>query len=217
MATRNAISRKSYRYQDGTTSRSAKAGWTALVFELFDGRDAEGKGIVAGTIEFPKAELGSEVLECAMGHGLSQKLGDELAGIEAKRTKAAENGEAFETAAEFASYLLTNMWDNLKSGVWVEEGEGGGAAGNVTLLFEAILAAFEKAGKPISEDKHPTLRKHLEDKTYRDDARSNPHVKAELSRIVAERAAERAKAAKAAAKTAAADLSGFGLEDEAAA
>ena len=195
MAERNSVLRKYYVFADGTTRRSAKEGFTAIRFEVLNGKDGEGKAIVAETIDFDPSATSEAVRQCAMGHGFSQKIGDEVAGAPAKAEKA---GETFGPA--FVASLINDAMDNLRNGVWVEEGEGSSGAGNVTILFEAVKAAFEAAKKPIAEERLPELMKKLADKGERDKFKANPQVAAHLARITAERAAERAKKARDAAK-----------------
>jgi hypothetical protein len=193
--TRNAISRKSYVYADGTTSRSAKTGWTGLRFEVFNGRDADEKPVVINTIDMPRDSFNADILSCAAGHGLMQKIGDELAGYDKKAEKA---GAAADHA--FVTGLISDAFDNLKSGVWVEEGEGSGGGGNVTVLLEAVVAAYAESGVTLTPEQTAGLMKKLADKAERDGLKANPIVAKHVAIITANRAAERAKAATKAAK-----------------
>lgn len=193
--TRNAISRKSYVYDDGTTSRSAKPGWAALRFEVFNGRDGEDKPIVVDTIDLGRADFGADILACAAGHGLMQKIGDELAGFDKKAEKAGAPADH-----TFVSSLINDAADNLKSGVWVEEGEGSGGGGNVTILLEALVAAFAESNVVVSDEQKAGLMKKLADKAERDRIKAEPTVAKHIAMITAARAAERAKAAQKAAK-----------------
>ena len=149
---RNSVLRKCYVAPDGTTRRSAKAGFNILRFEVLNGKDGENKPIVAQTIDFDPSSISEDVRHCAMYHGFSQKIGDEVAGAPAKAEKA---GETF--GPDFVASLINDAIANLTAGVWVEEGEGSSGAGNVTILFEAVKAAFEAAKQPIPEEKHAAL------------------------------------------------------------
>lgn len=194
MATRDAVLRKSYGYEDGSTSRSAKPSWTTLTFEIIDGKDKDDKAIVVNAVTLNRADMSDDVLACAMGHGFSQKIGDEVAGWPKKAEKAGEPA-----TRDFVASLITDMIDNLKSGVWVEEGEGGGS-GNVTILHEGIVAAFAKTGTELTDEQKQGFMKALQDKAERDRIKAMPEVAAEVARILAERAANRAKEAAKAAK-----------------
>ena len=196
MARMNVL-RKSYVMPDGSTRRSAHADATALRLEVLNGKDADGNLIVAQTINFDPASVNESIRKCAMLHGFSQKIGDEVAGAQGKAEKAEQT-----FGPDFVAGLLTDVIENLTGGVWVEEGEGSSGGSNVTILFEGILAAFEDNGTPIREDKHDWLRAKLANKEERDKFRANPAVAAKVAKITADRAVERAKAAAAKAKEA---------------
>lgn len=206
MAERTSILRKVYVYSDGSEGRSAKAGWTGLRFELLaPTKDAEGKPVVLDSITVEPGMFPKETLECAIGHGFAQKIGDDLAGIATKAGKEEPpvGEDPVRGFVDYAKDRIESMIENLKAGVWVEEGEGSTGAANVTILFEAIKAAKEKAGAAFDE---AATRKNLQDADYRKKASAVPAVKAEVERIKLERQTARAKEASKAAKESAGDL-----------
>ena len=203
---RNSVSRASFKRPDGSYHRSPSPDWTELRIEVFTGeRDKEGKPVVRENLDFPRSEVPEDVFNCAAGHGLKQKIGDEFsraAGI------AKDTGESI---PDIVVQRAMDMWDNLKSGVWVSESEGG--AGNLTVLLEAITRAL--AGTPdavvVEGDEEATaankarlLKKLSDDEKWRADARKHTTVAFHVKTIEAERAAKRLAAAKEAMEKAAA-------------
>lgn len=210
MATsKTTLARKVYTYSDGETGRSAKPGWTKLTFELLaPEKDSDGNAIVLESVDVTPDMFPEDIQWCAIGHGLSQKLGDNLAGIAGKAAKD-EDAPDFDEERGYVDYaviLLSDAIDNLKNGVWVSESEGSSGPGSVTMLYEAIVAAFTEAGSELSEEQLANIRTKLKDEDYRKAAKANPSVDAKYKELAAKRAAERAKAAKAKAKDAGADL-----------
>lgn len=208
---KTALVRKVYTYADDTTGRSAKPGWKVLTFELLSPhRDAEENLVVLDRVEVSRDMFPAEILECAIGHGLSQKIGDDLSGI---ATKAAKEEPPFVADPErgFVEYAydrIAAMVDNLKGGVWVEEGEGSTGASNVTILFEAIVHVLKASGKELTESDLAAVREKLKNKDYREGAKARPDVAAQVAAIQLERAKARHDAAKAKAKAEApADMS----------
>jgi len=197
--------RKWYEHQDGNRSRSAKPGWTALVFEcVAPTKTEDGKFITVEEIRFPREEFPADILDCAAGHGLMQKYGDDLAGLADKADK--DNAE-FDAKRGYADYIrdrLSDMHADAKNGIWVEEGEGSSGGGNVTMLMEAILRTFAAAGVEVTAAQADALRGKLKETEYREKMRKRTDVARHLADIVAERAEERrmlaAKAAKAASE-----------------
>lgn len=188
--------RKVYVYEDGAEGRSAKPGWKKLRFEMLaPNKDDDGNFVVVDTREITPDMFDGEIVHCAAGHGLSQKIGDDLAGID---KKAANDGASFDPETGYAAYIgqrIDDMVDNLKNGVWVAEGEGSTGGGNVTILFEAIMRAFEEAGVDVSEEQKAGIREKLKDEQFRKNARARADVAMHVAEITAERAAARAKAA----------------------
>lgn len=225
-----SVSRKVYVLADGTTSNRAKPNWSSLRFELFGAnKDAEGKNVVVDTVDIPQDVFSAEIMACAAGHGLMQKIGDNMAGIEGQAKKDMEAGvseavfDPQKGYAAYARYLIEGMVDNLKAGAWVEEGEASGGAGNVTILLEATVAAYADQGKILTDAHKKELVAKFEDKAARDATRKIPAIAAHIARIVAERAAERAKKAQEAlakaqgegdGAAAVAGLDGLGIEFE---
>lgn len=201
---RVALVRKSYEYADGETGRSAKPGWQNLIFEfLAPEKDENANPVVLETREISRDEIPDEIADCALGHGLSQKLGDNLAGIAGKAAKEEPPVKADDERGfvDYALELFDDMWSDLEKGVWVAEGEGGKRGASVTILLEAIVAAFADAGKELDEDAVANIAAGLKDEKTRNAAKESPDVAKHMARIAAERAAARAeKAAKNAEK-----------------
>lgn len=201
--------RKVYEYDDGSEGRSAKPNWTKLRFEaLAPEKDGDDNFVVldSRTIE-REAALKWDIAPCAMGHGLSQKVGDDLAGLP---KKAKEDGASFDPEKGYSEYAMERvdaMLDNFANGIWVTESEGGSGAGSVTILFTAICQAYEQGGAALDEDAQAELRGKLKDEEFRKAAAEVAEVKAAMEEIKAARAAERAKKA----REAAADGGGEGL------
>lgn len=204
MATRTQLVRKVYVHEDGEEGRSAKPESKSLRFEfLAPQKDENDNPVVLDTRTidldaFIKEQPG--IAHCAFGHGLSQKLGDGLAGIAGKAAKDDVSEDKERGFVDYALSLFDDALDNLQNGVWVAEGEGSSGSGNVTVLFEAIVAAFAKAGTDLTDEQRASVRGKLKDEQYRKDAKARSDVAAEVARITAERAAERAKKAAAKAK-----------------
>ncbi len=204
MATDKRIThvRKVYEYDDGSEGRSAKPNWTALRFEaLAPEKDAEDNFIVLDQRRITREDAQKwETSDCAMGHGYSQKVGDDLAGLP---KKAKEDGASFDDERGYADYAMERvdaMLDNFANGIWVTESEGGSGAGSVTILFTAICKAYENGGAPLDEEAQATIRQKLKDEEFRKNAAEVAEVKAVMEEIKAERAAERAKKAREAAQ-----------------
>lgn len=201
MATRTTLMRKVYVYDNGETGRSAKPNWTELRFEfLAPQKDENDNAVVLETISVTPDQFSNAIKHCALGHGISQKIGDTIAGIAKKAEKENISPDAERGYVDFAISMVEEALSDLGEDVWVSESEGGNGNAGVTLLFEAVLAAYEANGKPVAEDARPALAAKLKDEATRKALRENPSVAAELAKIKAERAAERAKKAKAAAK-----------------
>lgn len=207
-AKRVTHARKVYVYEDDTTGRSAKPNWKTLRFELIKPeKDAEGNLVVCDTVDIPRDTFLPEILDCGAGHGLMQKIGDDLAGL-ATKAKADQFSPDPETGfAEYIKQRIADMLDNFAAGVWITESEGKSGA-NVTILLDAMMRAFSDSGMELSEEQVAGIREKLKDEKYRSDAQAMPAVKAYVEEIKLERAKERAKAAKEAAKDAgASDMS----------
>lgn len=202
-----SVMRKSYVYADGTVSRSAKADWTALRFDLFGAERKDDKPVVVETVTFDRSAFPADILACAAGHGLMQKLGDEAAGL---AEKAKKDGFSFDAERGYADFvrdsLLAPMIDNLTNGVWVEEGEGTSGAGNVVILAEAILRTMAETNPDfvIDDEAKSRMIARLANKEVREGAKARVDVAKHVAAITAERAAERA--AKAAEKANAAPV-----------
>lgn len=215
MATqRTQLVRKVYIYADGEEGRSAKPEATGLRFEFLAPEKDENDNLVVletRTIDLEAfATEHPDMMHCAFGHGLSQKLGDNLAGIVGKAAKQEPPVEADPERGfvDFGLELFDDAWDNILADVWVAEGEGSSGAQNVTILFTAIVNVLTKHGKAFEEQE---IRTKLRDADYRTKAKANPEVAAEVRKIELERAQDRLR--KAEAKAAAADDSVEGLDD----
>ena len=150
MATKLQHLRKVYVYDNGETGRSAKPNWQELRFELLGPKgDGDEAAPVVDTFAVERASLTDDIVACAIGHGVSQKMGDAIAGI-AKKAKA--DGVEYDPKTGLSAYikeLLSDMADNFAQGVWVAEGESASGGGSVTILLEAIIAAFANAGQTV--------------------------------------------------------------------
>lgn len=203
MATKkNRIARKVYVYDDGTTGRSAKPNWQKLKFEFLAPKaEGEAEARVVNTLEVTADMIPEAMQHAAMGHGLSQKCGDAYADI-VKKAKALGETEDKETGwAHLAKSLAQDVLDNIVNGVWVAEGEGSSGAGNVTILFEALVRAFQAEGVEPSEEQLAKIRQNLQDEKTREAVKARADVHRFVAEIQAERAAARAKAAAEAATT----------------
>ena len=217
MATRKTHARKCFVYSDGSTGRSAKPGWSKLRFEMVAPDKVNDDLVVVDTLDISPDVLGvtqeqwdalPPMVQCAAGYGLSQKYGDDYAGIEDKAAKDDE-APAYDKARGWADYIRMRVEasvEDTRNGIWVAESDGEGGGGNITMLFNAVLAAYDKAGKAIPEEKHAALRQKLADKEEAKKARGVPQVKAELERIKLERQQARQKEAAKAAKESGATL-----------
>lgn len=197
-STRTQLVRKVYLDAEGESQRSAHKDAQVLRFEfLAPEKDAEDNAVV---LEVRNVDLQgflaehSDMAFCAMGHGLSQKLGDNLAGIAGKAAKAEPSVEPDPERGfvDFALELFDDALDNILSDVWVAEGEGSSGAGNVTILVQAIVAVLEANGR---EADVAEIRGKVKDKDYREKAKANPHVAAEVRKLEQARAEERLKKA----------------------
>jgi hypothetical protein len=212
--TRQSHARKVFVYADGTEGRSAKPGWTHLKFEMFaPDKDEDDKPIVVDTFTIEAGAYSDEMNQCAIGYGLSQKLGDAYANLD---KKAKDREEDFDPETGYATTIrgILEEWnENLLAGVWITESEGTGGGASVTILSEAIFAAFEEAGMDVTDEVKAQVMQNLKDETYRAASKKLPAVDKHVKRITAERAVKRseeaaAKAAKA-GKSAATDLAGL--------
>ena len=208
MATKLQHLRKVYTYANGETGRSAKPNWVTLTFELLGpkGKDDEAAPVVDKVV-INHEDISQEIAACAVGHGMSQKIGDDQSGI---AKKAKEDGVAYDKKRGYADYIkerIEAMLENFKAGVWVAEGESASGAGSVTILFEALCNVFANAGQELTDEQQVAVRGKLKDEEYRDSVKGRADVKAEIEKIKAARAAERAaKAAKAAEASEESDL-----------
>jgi hypothetical protein len=196
--------RRKYTYADGSTGTSAKPGTQGLVLEVLGMPTEDGNGKrqypIVHTFTVDKSKLPESVIECAVWHGLSQKLGDANAEV-AKTAKAEGVTEDPETGlADLTNETLSDMWDNLLQGVWVTESEGGSRGASVTILSEAIFAVLADAGHEVTDEVKAGVMQKLQDEDYRKASKARADVDYHMKRITAERAAARAKDAKAKAK-----------------
>lgn len=170
---KEAKAKKVYLDGEGNESRSAKPGVEVLRFEF-----ANGNSYAVQLGDFPEA-----VLRSATWHGLAQKMGDEYSG--AKSPDEAE--EAF-----------LNVRERLMAGDWVTERQAAGP--RISLVLEAVMTAYQEAGKPLDAAAIEERREGLKDAAVRKAALEHPAINAVYLRLQAERAAK--KAAFAAAKAA---------------
>ena len=158
-------------------SRSATENWKRLEFRFENGN----------TLAVSRDQFPDNVVAAAMGHGLSQKIGDAYSGA-----------TTIDEAQEKAEALV----EQLQQGIWVTERESSGP--RIGPLVEAIARVLEANGRPAN-------REHLKglyhgDKEKQKAAKANPEVAAMYDKIKAEEAAARAKESAKAAKGAESDL-----------
>lgn len=211
MATRQTHMRKMFVNANGKVSRSADKGWAALRIELLNvAKDDKGNFVVADTLDFEKAKLTEAMADAAAGYGLSQKLGDSVAGIVAHAEKEGFTPDAKTGYASFIKTMLLEGWEDICNGFWTEEKEPGkGGGDSVTIIMQGVIAAFIKAGLELTPAKQVALREKLSTKEDREAFMKRPDVKAEVAQIKAERAVAAAKAA----AEAAAKANGVGAAD----
>lgn len=184
--------RKVYTYADGSTGRSAKPEWVKLTFEMLGPKgDDDETAPVVDTFDFVRDDIPQEIHWCSSGHGLSQKGGDDIAGI---AKKAKESGYDYDPVRGYADCIkerLGNVYDNILAGIWVAEGESSSGAGNVTILLQAVMQVFENANRELSEDQIAAFRENLKDEEYRNELKARPDIDLQVRKILEERAAER--------------------------
>ena len=201
MATRKTHARKVFVNSDGTETRSAKPDWETLRFEFLAPEKVDDKFVVAGTFEASRAEIPEDMISCAFGYGLSQKLGDYLAGLEKKAAALADDGQLFTYHIatgwkDLMEHLLDEQWGNILEGVWVTESEGkGGGGGSVPILLQAIQAAYAGSGKPLTDKQVEGIRAKVKTEDGRKAFAEHPQIKVEYLRIQEQRAKDRAAAA----------------------
>lgn len=124
-------------------------------------------------------DLPENVQRCALWHGISQKLGDEYSG--AKTADEAE--EAF-----------LALLERLTDGDWATERAEAGP--RTSLIFEAICIAYERAGKPLTDEQKTEKREALKDAATRKAAQEHPAIAAVYLELQAQRAVEKANKAR---------------------
>ena len=130
---------------------------------------------------FPDYAKFNEVQKQTVLHAINAKAGD----------SAAAPGEP-------AIPLIKKTWDNLVAGIWAEHSTGEGV-GRITDLAKVIANVMTAAGNEVSEsDVAKAMVEWDDDKktSYKND----PRVQAEIKRLQAARARDRAKEADKAAK-----------------
>ena len=162
-----------------TTKRNATISATIITSET-DGRPwalhlkfANGQELALTT-----GQLSNHVKECALFHGLKQKLVDAAA--------ISRNTETGRTATVEDKYqAVKTVFDRLLSGQWNATREGGGTSGG--LLLQALVRMY--AGRKTPDE----LRAFLAEKTDAEKTalRKNPRV----AQIIEEIRAEQGKAA----------------------
>lgn len=134
----------------------------SIVFTL-----GNGSQIVAGLDEVP-----AEMIERLALHGLSQKIGDAAANYSKERDFLGAFGG------------MSQVWDNLRAGVWANRA-GGGTSDLVAAIAKIKGVSLEEAQAAVdkaTEEQVAGLKKH-------------PAVKAEIAKIIAARAKEASKTA----------------------
>lgn len=201
MAERMKVLRKVYVHNDGSEGRSVKPESETLRFDFFGAEtDDDDNAVVAQSFPINLREFSQnvEMAFCAMAHGLSQKLGDAVAGIAKKAAKDGVDPDPKTGYADYALEMVSDLFDDIANGVWVAEGEGGDGVARVSMWAQAIFNVKVAAGQ---EADLAEIKAKLKGEEYRDTAKKVPQVLAEYRKLEKERADERAaKAAEAAAK-----------------
>ena len=150
-------------------------------------RDVEGKetrtpdgGTIAVVLKFLNGrdvvvsmpDLSDEIKHIAAAHGIAQKVGDAFAEAQGD--------------TNLAHGLAQNMANRLEAGEWNIRGEGGASA---TLLAEALANV---TGRPLAE----VIGKINDmEKAEKEGLQKHPQIVAEIAKLQAERAAQKAQAA----------------------
>lgn len=175
--TRNKICTKAYLLPSGDKCRSASPEAVAILYE-FSNKETR-------TLE--PSKFPDTIQHCAMLNGFSQKTSDKYAG----------------KTVEEAVDLFDSMVDFLMDGQWISSVEGAGT--RPTLLAEAIANLLPEkypnaaSAKAMLDALKPT--EDMDDATCeklnakRKGIEANADIKAEVERIKAVRAAEKAKSA----------------------
>jgi hypothetical protein len=203
MATRQTHMRKVFVNADGTTTKSADKGWVKLRFELFNAaKDDKDQFVICDTFEVEKDKLIPAMVDAAAGYGLSQKLGDSVAGI-VKYAAREDVGFTPDKVTGYASLIKTMLaegWEDILNGFWTEEREGeGGGGSSITILLAAIVRAFAAQNVTLTAGQMEGIKGKLATKEGREAFSARKDVKVHIAAIKAERAAEAAKKAAAAA------------------
>ncbi len=193
--------RKVFVNADGTTSKSADKGWIALRFDLFNvAKDDKDQFVVCDSFEVKKEDLPALMFDAAVGYGLSQKMGDSVAGI-VKYAEKPEIGFKPDTITGYATLIrtmLSELWEDIRNGFWTDEKEGGDGGASITILLAAILRAFSSSGIILTEAQAEGIKAKLATKEGREAFAARKDVKVHVAAIKAERAAEAAAKALAA-------------------
>lgn len=169
----------------GETSRSPTAD-TEIVRFVFDGFENSPVDLVIN-------EISDAIAHLAICQGLNIKL---------QRSYNTAKGNAAQMRDECEATR-----DNLLNDVWTSEREGGLRIGD---LADAIKATLTDEGESVDDERFARIKETLKDESKRDKAKASPKVQAHLTRIMAEKAAERAKVAgEAASKTETSGLTDF--------
>ena len=112
-------------------------------------------------------------------HGLSQRLGDSVAGC----SKDSAYGYARETMGEIINLL--------KTADWTKPAKGGSGKIETPIMIDDLIDVIAKLKKQPREKVETVVR--TADRTTRDQWRNAPAVSAELATLIAKRAKESAK------------------------
>ena len=182
--------RKRYGYEAQTTVRSEKRKCPARVFVLISQvKNSDDELVVLDTVRVERDDFTDEMIDCAVGHGFMQKIGDDMAGID---KKALTDGIAFDAKTGFSDYIadrIADMLENFGANVWVAEGEGATGGSNITILSQAIFATFAAAEQELDDEAKPNVMVRLQDEDYRKNAKSSPDIAHHVARITPQPAA----------------------------
>lgn len=155
----------------GEKTKIKKDYWTDATTSLVHTRIDFSNGDTVTVVVDPTSEIG----RAAVGHGISQKLGDAAAGAESVE-------DAVEAIVEVAKRIQAGEWNKTR------EGSGGGSAKGSSELVQALMVVLEK-------DKE-TVRTLMASLTAADKAalRKTPAIADEIEKIKAAKAPSKTEA-----------------------
>jgi hypothetical protein len=194
----------------GTEEKAARERKAAFVYFAEDGSETKSLAdavrlrvdvVGAGSVEFDRGRIeGADYIP-------SGSLANAMLMFAAKQK--ASNATGGRDATERFE-IIEGIFENLHSGVWSERAAGAGEGGNVSMLAQAMLAAYAEQGKDLTIEQVRAAIKAKDDE-WRKNATRDPRVKKHLDRLRAEAAAKRAEESAKKGGSADGDLPDLGL------